>query len=147
MAAEKQFVDAQQSLALIENHALGRGQYLTYGHLAELLGYEAVKYARHVGQVCSLIDAACFWTRLPMLSLEKVRKENGDRNPESFQNEFEYIKQTLVENAEARTWTSEDLHRVTRTLYQHMNREAATLQWRRIAGFGQDGLGRMSRFI
>ena len=147
MAAEKQFADAQRALDVIEVHALAHGQFLTYGRLAQLLGYKAVDHARHVGQVCSLIDAACYWARLPMLALEKIRKENGERNPESFQNEFKGVKQILVQNAEARQWSSEDLRNVSRTLHEHMHGEGATLQWKRIAAFGQGGLDRLSQYV
>jgi len=83
MAAEKQYSDAKQALDLIEREALPPGKYLTYGRLADLLGYEASKYARHFGQVCSLIDSACYWAKLPMLSLEKIRMDSGGYNPDS----------------------------------------------------------------
>lgn len=51
MSADKQYTDAKRALDIIERKALSRGQYLTYGQLAELLGYKASNYARHIGQV------------------------------------------------------------------------------------------------
>src|SRR5688572_19946271 len=129
MAAEKQYSDAKRALELIERHALPRGKYLTYGQLAELLGYSATKYARHVGQVCSLIDSACYWAKLLMLSLEKIRMDNGNYNPDSFGGHFAGIKDKLVPNASAREWTADDVKKIKHSLDRHMSMEAATLQW------------------
>jgi hypothetical protein len=143
MAAEKQYSDAKRALDVIGRETLSPGKYITYGQLAELLGYEVLKYARHIGQVCSLIDAACYWAKLPMLSLEKVRLDSGDYNPDSFSGHFATVKDQLVDNAAGRQWTEDDIKRLKHSLDRHMSMEAATLQWHRIESFGQEGLNRI----
>lgn len=143
MAAEKQYSDAKRALDLIQREALVPGKYLTYGKVALLLGYDVLKYARHVGQVCSLIDAACYWAKLPMLSLEKVRMDNGDYNPDSFLGWTPEVKTRLIANASSHPWGVEDIKRIKHSLDAHMSLEAATLQWQRIDSFGQAGLDRI----
>jgi hypothetical protein len=143
--ADKQYSDAKQALDLIEREALPSGKYLTYGRLAELLGYDGSKYARHFGQVCSLIDSACYWAKLPMLSLEKIRMENGDYNPDSFGGAFAGVKSQLIANTAARQWSAEDIKRIKQSL-NHMNDEGAVAQWRRIESFGQTGLDRITSY-
>lgn len=103
-------------------------------------------YARHVGQVCSLVDSACYWSKLPMLSLEKIRMDNGEHNPDSFGGVYQTIKHQLVENAEAREWSSDDVKRIKRSLDSHMNGESALRQWQRIESFGQAGLDRLASY-
>ena len=143
--ADKQYSDAKQALDLIEREALAPGKYLTYGRLADLLGYDGSKYARHFGQVCSLIDSACYWAKLPMLSLEKIRMENGDYNPDSFGGAFAGVKSQLIANTAARQWSAEDIKRIKQSL-THMNDEGAVAQWRRIESFGQAGLDRITSY-
>ena len=146
MAAEKQYSDAKRVLELIQREALSAGTFLTYGKVARLLGHDVLKYARHVGQVCSLIDAACYWAKLPMLSLEKVRMDNGDYNPDSFQGSLAEAKTRLIQNASAHAWTTEDIKRITHSLDAHMSMEAASLQWQRIVSFGRAGVDRITSY-
>ena len=146
MSAKKQYADAKKALGIIEREVLSPGQHLTYGQLAVHLGQKPSKHAGHVGQVCSLIDSACYWTKLPMLSLEKIRMENGEHNPDSFGDEFRPLKGQLIANAETHDWTSDDIRRVQRLLDIHMNGESALLQWQSISNFGKAGLKRIASF-
>ena len=146
MSAKKQYSDAKKALDIIAREVLSPGEYITYGQLATYLGHEPGKYARHIGQVCSLIDSACYWTKLPMLSLEKVRMDNGDRNPDSFGAEFFAIKNDLIANAAAHHWISDDVGRIKHTLDSHMNDESALLQWTRISTFGQAAMDRIASY-
>ena len=143
--ADKQYSDARSALDLIEREVLAPGKYLSYGKLVDLLGYNASDYGRHIGQVCSLIDSACYWAKLPMLSLEKVRLEGGNYNPESFSGAYEPIKDQLIANASAREWSADDINRIKMSL-THMNNEGAIKQWERIDSFGQRGLDRISSY-
>jgi hypothetical protein len=145
MSADKQYSDARQALDLIEREVLSPGKYLTYGNLADKLGYDAGDYGRHIGQVCSLIDAACYWARLPMLSLEKVRLDGGDYNPASFSGAYDAVKGSLIANASSRGWSSDDIIKIKKSL-THMNDEGAIKQWERIESFGQKGLDRISSY-
>jgi hypothetical protein len=137
MAADKQYADAKRALRVIEKQALVPGDFLTYGYLAKALEYEANKYARHIGQVCSLIDAACYWTKLPSLSLEKIRLDDGSYNADSFSGPWGVVRDRLIANSASRPWSGEDIARLIRTLDTHMNGESALLQWKRIESFGQ----------
>jgi hypothetical protein len=141
VAADKQFADARKALELIESRLLAPGKFVSYGDVCEGLGYERSKHARHVGQVCSLIDAACFWAKLPFLSAEKVRTDIGEYNPDSFSGIWEPYRQALIENASTHVWTMADIGKI-RSVLNHMNGEGALMQWERIEGFGQAGIDR-----
>src|SRR6188508_1587146 len=109
MAADKQYADAKQALLIIQQNALEPGTYLTYGSLALALGYQPATHARHIGQVCSLIDAACYWMKLPSLSVEKVRLDDGSYNPDSFSGDWAPVKKQLIANSADRQWLAEDV--------------------------------------
>jgi hypothetical protein len=141
MAADKQYADALKALQLIEGRLLPSGKFVSYGDVCEALGYERSKHARHVGQVCSLIDAACFWAKLPFLSAEKVRTDTGEYNPESFSGIWEPHKHARIGNASAHVWTVEDIAKI-RSVLNHINGEGALAQWGRIERFGQAGINR-----
>lgn len=145
MAADKQYSDARQALDLIEREVLAKGEYLTYGKLADLLGYDAAKYGRHFGQVCSLIDAACYWAKLPMLSLEKIRLDSGEYNADSTSGYEATVSKLIIANSRSHVWTSDDINRIRKSL-THMNDESALLQWERIESFGQAGLDRLTSY-
>jgi hypothetical protein len=147
MAANKQYADALKVLEVLEKEYLDSGRYLTYGKLCEIMGYKPIDYARHIGQVCSLIDAACFWARLPFLSLEKVRLEGGDYNPESFSGPWSLGKGVLIENAKSHAWVSEDMDRIRGKLLRDMREEAAKLHWERIYSFGEAALDKAKSLI
>jgi len=143
MSVGKQYVDAKKALDIIEREVLSQGQHLTYGGVAEYLGQKPGKNIRHIGQVCSLIDSACYWTKLPMLSLEKIRMNNGEHDPDSFADAFRSVKERLVANAEKHDWTPDDIRRIKRSLDSHMHGESALLQWQHIGSFGKAGLDRI----
>lgn len=145
MSADKQYSDARQALDQIEREVLAQGEFLTYGKLADLLGYDAAKYRRHFGQVCSLIDAACCWAKLPMLSLEKIRLDSGKYNTDSTSGYEAHVSKLLIANSRSHEWTSDDIKRIKKAL-THMNDESALLQWKRIESFGQAGLDRLTSY-
>jgi hypothetical protein len=144
--AEKQYEDALRALRVIERVSLPAGKYLTYGSLATELDQSPSKYARHIGQVCSLIDAACYWAKLPMLSLEKVRMDDGSYNPDSIGGEFRPVKARLIENAAQHIWSSQDISKLVQTLNSHMNGEGALLQWKKISSFGDAAVQRLASY-
>ena len=141
MSADKQYVDALKAIEYIEASFLPAGKFTTYGGVCEALGYKPSKHARHVGQVCSLIDSACFWAKVPFLSLEKVRSDNGLHNSDSFSGDWRTIKDQLIQTSALHQWSNGDVG-VIRSMLNHMNGEGALAQWARIDGFGQDALKR-----
>jgi hypothetical protein len=146
MAADKQYADALNLLKLIEDSFLATGCRTTYGEACNALGYQAATHARHFGQVCSLIDAACYWAKLPSLSLEKIRMDNGEHNPNSFVGQWESVKQVLIDHAAAHNWTKDDIARIRRMLTS-VNGEGAVLQWKKIDSFGAAGRERATSYI
>jgi hypothetical protein len=142
MSADKQYADAKRALRVVEEQALKHADFLTYGYLAEALEYEADKYARHIGQVCSLTDATCYWMKLPLLSLEKIRLDDGTYNKDSFSGPWGVVRDQLISNSANRQWSSGDIARLIHALDAHMNGESALLQWKRIESFGQAAIDR-----
>jgi hypothetical protein len=139
--ADKQYPDALKALEMIERSLLEPGKFVSYGDVCEALGYKRATHARHVGQVCSLIDSACFWAKLPFLSAEKVRTDTGEYNPDSFAGMWQPFKQALIQNAATHLWTAEDIARI-RGILNHMNDEGALAQWNRIERAGQAAIDR-----
>jgi len=146
MPADKQYADALSMLKIIEDTLLPVGARTTYGAICSALGYKPLTHARHVGQVCSLVDAACYWAKLPFLSLEKIRMDNGHHNPYSFADEWDGAKDALVENAARHNWTVDDIARIRRML-NSVNGEGAVLQWKRINDFGDAARVRAVSYI
>jgi hypothetical protein len=147
MAAGKQYADALKALEVLEKDYLDAGRYLTYGALCEAVGYKPLEHARHIGQVCSLIDAACFWARLPFLSLEKVRLEGGGYNPDSFSGAWSQDKEVLIGNAKNHAWIAEDIDKVRGRLLKDMREEAAKLQWEKIYSHGNAALDKARTLV
>jgi hypothetical protein len=61
---------------LIARSEQGLGPILGYDVAGELIGAKA--NPRHMGQVCSLVDLACFYAGYPMLALNGVRTKSGE---------------------------------------------------------------------
>lgn len=141
MAADKQYAGAFAAIKYLEQNFLPDGQFTTYGAVCEALHYKPSQHARNVGQVCSVIDAAWFWAKLPFLSLEKVRNDDGQYNPDSFAGDWESIKATLIENSSRHAWSATDIGSIGAKL-THMNGEGAIAQWTQIVAFGQKGRDR-----
>lgn len=137
MSADTQYADARKAIDFIESAFLPAGKFTTYGGVCEALGYKPSTHARHVGQVCSLIDSACFWAKLPFLSAEKVRSDSGQYNLASFAGDWQPFKDKLIQISAAHEWTPKDMG-VIRAMLNHMNGEGALAQWERIEGFGQN---------
>jgi len=146
MSADKQYADALNMLKIIEDSLLATGTTTTYGAICSALGYKPLTHARHVGQVCSLVDAACYWARLPFLSLEKIRMDDGQHNPNSFAGNWDGVKDKLIENAARHSWTTDDIGRI-RKMLNSVNGEGAVLQWKRINDFGDAGRERAVSYL
>jgi hypothetical protein len=75
---------ATELLTALRKHILsGRGLIIGYIAAAEMIGLDG-DHCRHVGQVVSRIDRACFDAGLPMLTLHWVRSPDGNVNGEAF---------------------------------------------------------------
>ena len=81
-----------------------------YTNMASMIGWAGgAKYGFPAGQVCSLIDYACYIAGLPCLTVHYVRKANGDINEASFGGEWVKLKPEIVRVASSHEWTDDDL--------------------------------------
>ena len=142
MAADIQHADALALIAHLERKLLGDPAFhMTYSEAAVAVGRVATTAGRHIGQVTSRIDAACFYAKTPFLAMHRVRETYGEGiNPRSFQTElWRAHTADLVSRAEAHAWTVEDYKNIRRHL-QNLGDDSAALQWKRIEQFGQKGV-------
>ena len=142
MAADIQHADALALIAHLELKILADPAFhMTYSEAAAAVGRVATNAGRHIGQVTSRIDAACFYAKTPFLAMHRVRETYGERiNPRSFQTELWRVHTAgLVARAEAHTWTAEDFKNISRHL-QSLGDDSAALQWKRIEQFNQKGV-------
>ena len=142
MAANVQHADALTLVEHLEKHILQEPDYhMTYSDAAAVLGRNAARDGRHIGQVTSRIDAACFYAKTPFLAMHRVRETyGGNINPRSFGGDLWSPHTTaLIARAEAHYWSVDDFKNIKRAL-QSLGDDAATLQWKRIEQFGEKGV-------
>ena len=142
VAADIQHADAVTLLAHLEAKILADPSFhMTYSEAAVAVGREPTNAGRHIGQVTSRIDAACFYAKTPFLAMHRVRETFSQGiNPRSFQTElWQAHTAGLVARAEAHVWTAEDFKGIRRHL-QALGDDSAALQWKRIEQFGQKGV-------
>ncbi len=87
-----------------------------YPAAAVAIGLNGENYARHLGQVCSRIDAASFIAGYPMLALHMVRKQDGSLNPDSFGPAWIAWADEIKSRAESRAWTEAQVDEFLRFL-------------------------------
>jgi hypothetical protein len=142
MPAIVQRADAISLIAHLEQQILAdRRFYMTYSDAAVVLNRDPAKDSRHVGQVTSRIDAACFYAKLPFIAMQRVRQTYGETiNPRSFQGDLwrPHLPQ-LIARAEAHVWAPEDFGKIRRSLNGLVD-EAAKLLWTHIDEFGEKGV-------
>jgi hypothetical protein len=70
-------------------------------------------YNRHMGQVCSRVDAASFVTGWPMLAVHMIRKPDGSINPESFSHSgWENWLDEVVSVTTSHKWTVQQVDEI-----------------------------------
>lgn len=142
MPAEVQHANALSLVEHLEEMILQDAAFhMSYSDAATVLGRSPATDGRHIGQVTSRIDAACFYAKTPFLAMHRVRETHGGNiNPRSFQDDlWRSHTSGLVARAEAHTWSAEDFKRIKQHL-GGLGADAATLQWKRIERFGQKGV-------
>lgn len=142
VAADIQHADALALLAHLEAKiVLDPAFHMTYSDAAVAVGRIATNAGRHIGQVTSRIDAACFYAKTPFLAMHRVRETYGEGiNPRSFQTKlWQAHTSGLITRAEAHTWTAADFKSI-RLHLQGLGDDSAALQWKRIEQFGQKGV-------
>jgi hypothetical protein len=142
MAANIQHADAVALLAHLEFKILSEPSFhMTYSDAAVAVGREPTNAGRHIGQVTSRIDAACFYAKTPFLAMHRVRETYGQCiNPRSFQTElWQAHTSGLIARAEEYVWTAKDFKTI-RSRLLGLGEDSAALQWKRIEQFGQKGV-------
>lgn len=99
-----------------------------YDEAANLLGLNGDRYARAMGQVCSRVDAASFFSGWPMLALHMVRQKDGSVNPESFRVGWDSWKDETIQTATCHLWTLAQVDEVIGAL-NGLPREGARRIW------------------
>lgn len=114
---------ATQLLAALRKHILsGGGLVIGYIAAAEMIGLDG-DYCRHLGQVVSRIDRACFDAGLPMLTLHWVRSPDGNVNGEAFNGSVTGVSklwipfnQEILDTAANFRWSTTDFDLVQSSL-------------------------------
>lgn len=107
----------------------GEGPILGYEAAAKSIGLDG-DYSRHMGQVCSRIDAAAFVTGWPMLSVHMVRKANGDVNHDSFSmRDWPAWHDEVIAITTTHKWTVQQVDEILREL-DGLPRNSAQLIWK-----------------
>jgi hypothetical protein len=106
--------------ALRDSFIAGSIAPITYGDAARAAGVEPANYGRAVGQAAALVDAACFWAKLPFLAAAYVRYDDGKLNHTSFEDgpagQWARHRSALIDAAIQRQWSYEDIEKVRRAL-------------------------------
>ena len=142
MAANVQHADAIRLVQNLEEQILKDPDYhMSYSDAAVVLGRKAASDGRHIGQVTSRIDAACFYAKTPFLAMHRVRETHGGKiNPQSFTGAlWRPHTATFVARAESHIWRAEDFKNIKTALHS-LGDDAATLQWQKIERFGEKGV-------
>ena len=142
MAATVQHADAVKLVENLEKHILENPDYhMTYSDAATVLDRNAASDGRHIGQVTSRIDAACFYANTPFLAMHRVRETYGGKiNPRSFGGKLWHPHTAaLIARAETHVWSAVNFANVKTALHS-LGDDAATLQWKRIDSFGEKGV-------
>jgi hypothetical protein len=95
-------------------------------------------HSRHVGQVCSRIDYACFIAGLPMLSVNLVRKNDGSVNEASFAKLcWHSTKDEVVNTSIAHEWTDHQFDSAFRFLID-LPQDCARVLWNEAEEWSQE---------
>lgn len=142
MAADIQHSDALTLVLYLEPQLLKDSKFsMTFSDASDVLGRNPATHSRHIGQVVSRVDAACFYAKAPFLGLHCFRHtDSGLINPESFKDElWGPHRPALIARAERHNWTIDDFKRIKSALHS-MGLDSAILLWERIDQFGERGV-------
>ena len=107
----KRNLKAVDLVKAIQQHGVITG-YAVAGRLA---GEENAQ-AQDWGQVCSLLEYACFISGLPALAVQYVRTIDGEVTEKAFQDVFSNYKDEIVALAQSFVWTNAHFAKLTKTL-------------------------------
>ena len=102
--------------------------YITAANLCGVTGHDI---GRPFAQVCSRVDAACFYAGMPMLALHHVRSSSGEINDKAFRGVWEAFRDEAIQICTTHIWTREELDSVAFSLGK-LPDESATSIWQSI---------------
>lgn len=122
---------------LFDRVLIGEPPVRGYDTAGILIGRDGKGDGRHMGQVTSRIDAACFEARLPMLATHMVRRHDGSFNPDMFKGEWEEFRDEVQRVAESHVWTVAERERVMQALIS-LPENSSRLIWNDYANRGRE---------
>jgi hypothetical protein len=115
----------------------------TFSELAAEFGQTPKSYGRHLGQVASRIDAACWTAGLPLLGAFRIRLSDGSLNTKALaEPNWALRRQALAQREAMHDWNADDFRRVRQALNQ-LPPKGASLIWHDILErLGEEALRR-----
>lgn len=111
----------------------------TYSEVAQEALDRPTSHGKHVGQVCSLLDAVCFTARLPLLFSYRVMMTNGQLNAGVADGLWVPANARLQLNVDEHAWIDQDFARMRDTLIglEREGMRSARIEWQAINKRGQ----------
>ena len=111
----------------------------TYSEVAQEALDRPTSHGKHVGQVCSLLDAVCFTARLPLLFSYRVMMTNGQLNAGVADGLWVPANARLQLNVDEHAWIDQDFATMRDTLFglERVGMPSARVEWQAINERGQ----------
>jgi hypothetical protein len=144
VAVPRESENAARVLEILERRMqVDRGARTTFSELAAEFGQTPKAYGRHLGQVASRIDAACWSAGLPLLGAFRIRLSDGSLNTKALAEPNWMIQRHALAQREAsHDWNTDDFRRLRQALDQ-LPPKGASLIWHDILErLGEEALRR-----
>jgi hypothetical protein len=144
VAVPRESENAVRVLEILERRMqIDRDARTTFSELAAEFGQTPKSYGRHLGQVASRIDAACWSAGLPLLGAFRIRLSDGSLNAKALaEPNWALRRQALAQREAMHDWNADDFRCVRQALDQ-LPPKGASLIWHDILErLGEEALRR-----
>lgn len=144
VAVPRERENAARVLEILERQMqVDRNARTSFSELAAEFGQTPKAYGRHLGQVASRIDAACWSAGLPLLGAFRIRLSDGSLNAKALADpNWAVQRHVLAQREAAHEWNADDFRRLRQALDQ-LPPKGASLIWHDILErLGQEALRR-----
>jgi hypothetical protein len=144
VAVPRESENAARVLEFLERRMkIDREARTTFSELAAEFGQTPKSYGRHLGQVASRIDAACWSAGLPLLGAFRIRLSDGSLNAKALaEPNWAIRRQALAQREAMHDWNADDFRRLRQGLEQ-LPPKGASLIWHDILErLGEEALRR-----
>jgi hypothetical protein len=144
VAVPRESENAARVLEILERRMqVDRNARTTFSELAAEFGQTPKSYGRHLGQVASRIDAACWSAGLPLLGAFRIRLSDGSLNAKALaEPNWALRRQALAQREAMHDWNADDFRCVRQALNQ-LPPKGASLIWHDILErLGEEALRR-----